>query len=226
MLATYRAGENPPPTELLDTTLPAPATSRAARHARQVRLALSVALRRAGYPPWLLAGGVLAMAALQEPMLLRAYGIRLPWQAAWPIGGALVAVLAAGLPTARSILSQVLSAIALVVIVATPVAAALAAVDVAYGRQGVLAACLGWGAGFALAFYQFAIVLAAVRRAPWPLAATATAGAALLAVVIAVRFDAGNWSLPVLAATLLAGMAAIPVARTYSADHHAHRHPR
>jgi hypothetical protein len=203
-----------------------PEPNHAATCVRQVRLALAAALRRAGYAPWLLAMGVLAIAALQEPAMLRAYGIRLPWQAAWAIGFGLVAVLASGLPGSRFARTQVSASLALTSLVALALAALLALVDLSFGRAGALANALLWWLGFVLSFYQFAIVQVAVRGARWPLAAAALATAALLAVVLAVRFDGRNWSAPVLAATLLAALAATAAARAFASGHHAHRHPR
>lgn len=185
-----------------------------------------MALRRAGYAPWLLAGGVLAMAVLQEPTLLRAYGIRLPWQAAWMVAATLLAVLAAGLPVASVVLTQSVTSLSLTAIVVMPIASLLAASDLAFGRAGALASGAQWALGGVLSLYQFAIVLVASRRAAWPLAAAACAVAALLAIALAVRFDAGNWSTPVLAATLLAVLAATAAAHAIAFGHHAHRHPR
>lgn len=189
-------------------------------------MALAASLRRAGYPPWLLAAGVLAMAALQEPTLLRAYGIRLPWQAAWIVAATLLTVLAAGLPAASFVRSQVSASVILTAVVVVPIAAVLTASDLAFGRVGAVANGALWALGGVLSLYQFAIVLVASRRAAWPLAAVASAVAALLAIALAVRFDAGNWSPPVLAATLLAGLAATAAARAIASGHHAHRHPR
>lgn len=223
MLATYRRSRNPPPAENLTTT---PTSSAVPRLARQLWLAGAAAVRRAGYAPWLIALGALAMAALQEPTLLRSYGIRLPWQAAWAVGGTLLAVLATGLPPSWQIVTQVATANILTMIVASVLGGAVATCDLLLGRADVLTTAAAWAAGFALSVNHFAITVAAWRGAPTAVASVAVAVAGLLAIALAVRFDAGNWSPSVLAATLLANLSAIAFVRTLVFSHHAHRHPR
>lgn len=226
MLAIYRRSGNAPPAENLTTTLTTSAVPRLARQARQLRLAGAAAVRRAGYAPWLIAMGALAMAALQEPTLLRSYGIRLPWQAAWAVGGTLLAVLATGLPPTRHEATQVASLNALTMFVASALGGAVATCDLLLGRADVLTTAAAWAAGFALSLNHFAITVAAWRGEPTAVTNVAVVVAGLLAVVLAVRFDAGNWSPSVLAATLLANLAAIAFVRTLVFSHHAHRHPR
>lgn len=226
MLAIYCRSENPSSTDYLALIPPALDRTTRAQCARRARLACTAAIRRAGYAPWLLALGVVAMAALQEPTLLRTYGITLPWQSAWVVGATLLSILAVGVPPTRSIASQIVTSQVLVLMVGCAFGASLTVCDLLLGRADTAARAVGWGLAFVCSLYPFAIVLVAGRAAAAPSAALAAAIAALLAVVLAARFDSGNWSAPVLAATLLAGLAATAAARVLAHGHHAHRHPR
>ena len=60
---------------------------------RLIRLLVTARLRSAGWAPWLLAMGWLLVAALQEPLLFRNYGIYLVQDAAWVAGLAVMLVL-------------------------------------------------------------------------------------------------------------------------------------
>ena len=166
------------------------------------------------------------MAALQEPTLLRAYGIRMPHQAAAVVGAAMLVVLLARLPRSRLVSTQVVVSNTLATLCVGAAAVFLVLAEVAFGRFGAAIDVLGWFVGTAIATYPFAIVLGAPDGAAASVRAVATAAAAAAFVVLAVRFDAGNWSSSTLAATLLASLAASFHARASAASSHAHRHPR
>lgn len=170
--------------------------------------------------------GVLAIAALQEPTLLRSYGIRLPHQAAAIVAAAMLVVLVGQLPKSRCALPQIAIGKALATLCAGASAVFLGAAELALGRPDAVPEAMGWFAGTALATYPFAIVLAAPPGVGNVARTVAMTAAGCAFVVLAVRFDAGNWSPSVLAATLLAWLAAAFHARASAASNHAHRHPR
>lgn len=192
---------------------------------RSARLAVIAAVRHAGFAPWFLVVGWGLFAALQEPMLFRSYGIRLPFQAAWPACIALLAVLAAGCPKPRHGPSQVLVLYILTASMASILTAALAAVEGARGSLDGLLLAASWLVGCLLVATPFGIVLLATRGQPTALRATFLAAALVLALSLAVRFDSDPWSLRTIAATLCFGLAAVACACNLSRPH-AHRHPR
>ena len=194
-------------------------------HVRSARLAVIAAVRHAGFAPWFLVVGWGLFAALQEPVLFRSYGIRLPFQAAWPAGLALLAVLVANCPRPRLfypqvLLSQVLTALPVIV-----VAAVLAVVEGVRGSADGLRLTAGWLVGSLVLATPFALVLLAVRGLRAPTRILCTGIALLVVATLAVRFDADPWSLRTLAATLCLGLAAGALACNPPRPH-AHRHPR
>lgn len=60
-----------------------------ATDSRLVLLATTARIRGSGWIPWLLFAAWVALAAAQEPRLLRAFGVHLPLDAAW-VGGLLL----------------------------------------------------------------------------------------------------------------------------------------
>ncbi|MBM3972969.1 MAG: hypothetical protein FJ301_02570 [Planctomycetes bacterium] len=192
---------------------------------RSAHLAVVAAVRHAGVAPWLLVVGWGLFAALQEPMLFRSYGIRLPFQAAWPACIALLAVLAASCPKPRHGTSQVLAVYWLTASIASVLTAVLAAVEGARGSLDGLRLAGGWCVGCLLVATPFGLLLLATRGQPVALRAIFLAAALALALSLAVRFDSDPWSLRTIAATLCFGLAA--VARACNPPRpHAHRHPR
>lgn len=192
---------------------------------RSARLAVIAAVRHAGFAPWFLVVGWGLFAALQEPMLFRSYGIRLPFQAAWPACFALLAVLAASCPMPRTGSSQVLAIYALTASMASLVAAVLAAVEGARGSMDGLRLAANWFVGCLLVAAPFGILLLATRGQSVAIRTIFVTLALALALSLAVRFDSDPWSLRTIAATLCFGLAA--VARACNPPRpHAHRHPR
>jgi hypothetical protein len=222
MLATYSASENPSRQILRAVSILVHSPS---FHIRSVRLAIVAALRTAGWAPWLLVLGWGAFAALQEPLLFRSYGIRLPIQAAWPAGLVVLALLVASAPSPRSFASQVVTGKALTAFIASVIAVGLAAASAARVDLAGLDAAFAWAAAFALLATPLAVVLFAARS----LGAWGRWSAQLLAlgltIPLAVRFDTEPWSLRPLAATLCLWGAAIGLA-CRPTSFHAHRHPR
>lgn len=194
-------------------------------HARSARLAMLVAIRHAGFAPWLLVVGWGLFAALQEPLLFRSFGIRLPQQAAWPAALALAAILVASAPRSATRMSQVLVTQALVTLTATCGAVVLAAVEGVRGSADSLARVVAWWAGCILVAMPFALALLASRALPTVARVVVIATASVVAATLAVRFDTEPWSLRVLAATLCAWTAAMAMASRPPRPH-AHRHPR
>lgn len=194
-------------------------------HARSARLAMLAAIRHAGYSPWLLVVGWGLFAALQEPLLFRAFGIRLPLQAAWPAVLALVALLVASSPRPAKELSQVIAMKGLVIISSACLGLALAAIEVLRGPADGLGRVAAWLGSCILVATPFALALLAARVAYGVARAAIVVAACVLAGTLAVRFDAEPWSLRALAATLCAWVAAMSLASRPNRPH-AHRHPR
>lgn len=192
---------------------------------RSAYLAVVAAVRHAGFAPWFLVVGWGLFAALQEPILFRSYGIRLPFQAAWPACIALLAVLAASCPRPRHGTPQVYAIYILTAYTASVLTAALAAVEGARGSIDGLRLAGSWFVGCLLVATPLGILLLATRGFPVALRAIVLAAALALASSLAVRFDSDPWSLRTIAATLCFGLAAVACACNPPRSH-AHRHPR
>jgi len=139
-------------------------------NSRLVRLHVAIRLRRLGWWPWLVLLGWIALAASQEPQLLRAFGIRLSWQGGWS-GAAILLVALAAQGAAGNSSSSVL-------------------------RQSVITGVVGFLLGLLVAVAQagLAWLADALVGVPTPLldAASSAAGFALAwsptAVAVAVAF--------------------------------------
>lgn len=130
-------------------------------HLRIIQLSLLARLRAAGWAPWLLLGAWLLAALLQEPRMLRRFGVQLVDDAAW--SGCLLLLLILLTATRRLPARGAIGANLVVLFaVALLEAAACAVLDRGPWSEGVLRRLEG-GAAFWLAFAPLAVCLAAGR---------------------------------------------------------------
>jgi hypothetical protein len=133
-------------------------------------------------------------------------------------------LLATHAPKARRAESQAVTAQVLTAICAAFVAGELGLLAISRGDRAGPAEAALWAGAFALAAAPFAMVVLATQRAPIVWRTVAGVLGLALTVPLAVRFDAGSWSLPGFAATLCAWSAALALAWR-DPSRHAHRHP-
>ncbi|MBL8752431.1 MAG: hypothetical protein JNK15_03940 [Planctomycetes bacterium] len=86
---------------------------------RQVRLHVVVALRSAGLLPWAAMVSFSAIAAVQEPLLLRTFGVHLVGDASWFGGASVLLLLGLQLPASRNRWTMVATAVLLTLSLAT-----------------------------------------------------------------------------------------------------------
>ena len=124
---------------------------------RLIRLVALTRLRSAGWPPWLLVAGWLVIAAFQEPLMFRQYGIHLVDDAAWT-GGLLVLLVL--LLAERRLPRRFAHLASLSLLAAVAIAQAIGAflVDQSMATTGFTARAIGAGF-FLLAWCPLAITV-------------------------------------------------------------------
>ncbi len=177
---------------------------------RVIRLSCAASLRSAGPLPWLLLLGWIVLAAEQEPLFLRRYGLRLLDQAAWGAATILVGVLwSDAISRCRRPGPRIASALALLGLLAVAQATLTAGAELVARGACDLAVRLAGSVDFFVTWCATAIALASVRPA--------TRRSDLLFVVMQIvgavaistnRFRSG-WSSVLIAAAACCVLAAI-----------------
>lgn len=187
---------------------------------RTVHLSLAARVRSIGWAPWLMLLGWLVIAAAQEPVLLRRYGIHLLDDAGWSGGVVMLCILLAAEPRWPRRYARRTS-IALLLLVAAVVTVLDWALDRAWFAAGLLAR--GWQiAAFTLAWAPLALTacravppgeVRASRIPPWRILLV-LAGTLWLGSILSVALRPGPELGPVLAGLIAtAGASLLPVAK-------------
>jgi len=129
------------------------------RQLRILRLLTIARLRSAGWAPWLLLSGWLAIARVQEPRMLRRFGVHLIDDASWAGGLAVVLVVLLAVRR-RPLRAAVLTNLVTLAAVSLVLAAATWLIDRGAWSMGAGARLLEAGA-FVVAFGPLAITLSA-----------------------------------------------------------------
>ncbi len=162
-------------------------------------------LRSTGAVPWAIAIAWIAFAALQEPLLLRAYGICLPVQAAAVTAVVLSILVSMALPRTQSCLAHLVSTAIVAIVIPAALGLAVWALDRAVGRASlpsppyealasisiiILSVCVyarfsvsmgGWAVAFLPGYAVLASQLVRLRGPEWPHEQTAASILALFA---------------------------------------------
>lgn len=168
---------------------------------RLIRLSCSATLRSAGLLPWLLLLGWVALAAAQEPLFLRGYGLRVLDQGAWAAAVVLIGVLGGdAIPRCRRAGPRVLCSLVLLALLAASLAAFTVAAELVATGACDVGARLAGSADFLAIWCATAIAIASQREGGRVTGVALIVAHAVCAVAISTRLFRTGWSSVLIAA--------------------------
>lgn len=183
--------------------------------ARLVALSVHACLVSAGLLPWVLAIGYVTVAAAQEPLLLRSYGIHLVPQTVQCVGGVVVLVICSQLRIVRRPITHVLTTMALTTLVAFVLVACMLGIE--FARRGQFPASAGLVAAPELVvnYFPVALCMSFAGRGQSLVQNAHVVVQAIFAGATSVRASDHNWSFGQGVATMACSASAVAAAFYY-----------